>query len=197
MDDNEILQRIKEDDPRIITQLYKQYHREFTGYIRKKYPEFGMADAEDVFSECFHVFFGNIKGGQLNSVSGSIKSYFFKIGWRLAYDEYYRKDRVKGAAVPEPPVIIDEPDWNAQEKKSLFLAQTISSLNDPCKTLLKLFWIEEKSDKEIVELTNYPSTDTVKNQRSRCMKTLKKMFLSKLVTEEMITNSDKMRLLGE
>jgi RNA polymerase sigma factor (sigma-70 family) len=197
MDDNEILQRIKEDDPKIITQLYKQHSNEFIGYIRKRYPEFGVADAEDIFSDCFQILCGNVKGGKLNSITTTIKAYLYRVGLRLAWDEYYRKDRVKGGAVPEPPVPSDEPDWDAQEKKSLFLVQTVGSLNDPCKTLLKLFWFEEKSDKEIVELTNYPSTDTVKNQRSRCMKTLKKVFLSKLVAEEMITNSDKMRLIGE
>jgi len=196
MDDNDILQRIKVDDPRIVTQLYKQYHGEFTGYIRKKYPDFGMAEAEDIFSDCFQVFCGDIKGGQLNSISGTIKSYFYKIGWRLAYDEYHRKGRANGGTIPEPQIPSEE-DWNDKEKQSLMLVQTVGGLTEPCKTLLELFWFKEKSDKEIVELTDYKSADTVKNQRSRCLKTLKSVYLSILVTEDIITDSDKKRLIGE
>jgi len=197
MDDNEILQRIMEDDPRIVTQLYKQHQNEFIGYIRKRYPEFGVADAEDIFSDCFHIFCGNIKGGKLNSISGTIKAYLYRIGRNLAWDEYYRKDRSTGGTPTELQIPPEEPDWNAQEKQSLLINQTVGGLTEPCKTLLELFWFKGKSDREIVELTDYKSTDTVKNQRSRCMKTLKEVFLSKLVAQDMISDSDKRRLIGE
>ena len=84
-----------------------------------------------------------------------------------------------------------------QIKKIRLLDDTVALLTEPCKTLLRLYWYDKKSDKEIVESTDYNSTDTVKNQRSRCMKTLKKVYLTELVNENMITISEKKRLIGE
>ena len=202
MNEDEILQRVKEDDPRVITQLYKQYHQEFTRFIRGKYPKFGMDEAEDIFSDCFQILCGNIKGGKLNAISGTIKAYLFKIGWRLAWDEYHRKDRANGGDVQviKATIGIELPpdtDWNEEEKKTILLTQTVNGLKEPCKSLLSLFWYEGKRDMEIVELTNYQSADTVKNQRSRCMRPLRMVYLTELVNEHIITTDERKRLIGE
>ena len=88
-------------------------------------------------------------------------------------------------------------DWNEEEKKTILLTQTVNGLKEPCKSLLSLFWYEGKRDMEIVELTNYQSADTVKNQRSRCMRTLRMVYLTELVNEHIITTDERKRLIGE
>jgi DNA-directed RNA polymerase specialized sigma24 family protein len=199
MTDIEVLQRIKEEDPRIVTQLYKQYLNEIVSYLQSKFPSFRKPDAEDIFVKSFDIFCGNIKQGKNKNKPGSIKSYIYGICWHLAYDETKRRDRATGkTTVIDIPISGGpDPDFEEIDKKELLLTQTVWQLTDPCKTLLTLFWYKEKSDKEILELTDYKDTDTVKTQRSRCMKALREKYLTELVNENVITISEKKRLMGK
>lgn len=197
MDDKQILQKIREYDHRIITDLYKRYLNEIITFLQKKYPTFTKQDAEDIFHKSFYILCDNIIAGK-NKKDGTVKQYIYSICWHLAYDEYNRGDRVPKNPVPtDPTVPDDEEDPVELDRKSTVLTDVISKLTEPCKTLLILFWYKEKSDKEIVESTDYSSTHTVKNQRSRCMKKLRKLYLTQLVNENMITISDRKRLIGE
>jgi hypothetical protein len=63
--------------------------------------------------------------------------------------------------------------------------------------LLELFWFENKRDIEIMKVTGYSSTNTVKNQRSRCMKTLRKTYLEAAVKEDLISETEKQLLISE
>lgn len=179
MTDQEILQLIKEDNPRIITQVYKKYHDEFIRFVRKAYPRIGIDNAEDAYSDSFQALTRNIKIGKLVTLTCSIKTYIFQIGKYKIIDEINRKRRIEGQDIIEywPTEEINLLDFfendDEKVKKNLLMSDAVSKLTEPCKTLLILFWYEEKSDKEIVETTGYTSTDTVKNQRSRCMKMLR------------------------
>lgn len=214
MTDQDILQLIKEDNNKVITQVYMKYHDEFIRFVRKGYPHFRINYAEDAFSECLHTLYQNVQLGKLVILSCDLKTYLFQIGKNKVVDEIRRERRDSEILVKyksaenkvvykknQKPIqneTIDETEeLEIQNKKVKLLHETIKQLTDPCKRLLNLFWFEMKSDKDIIELTNYKSTDTIKNQRSRCMKTLKDKYLSKCVKENLITISKKKRLLGE
>lgn len=203
MTDQEILQLIKEDNAKVITQVYKKYHDEFIRFVRKGYPQFSTDSAEDAYSECFHALYRNVKLGKLVNLKCELKTYLFQIGKYKVIDEINQKSRSGKNELIQyiPPDEILELDYfeekDIQIKKNRLLDETVALLTDPCKTLLTLFWYKEKSDKEILEMTDYSSTDTVKMQRSRCMKTLKKEYLTKLVSKNLITISEKKRLIGE
>lgn len=202
-EDNEILQRIKDDDSRVITHVYKKYHDEFLRFVRKGFPQFSTESAEDAFNESFHVLYRNVRVGRLTSLSSSLKTYLFQIGKYKVIDEINRSRRTEGREIitfmPTEEILsldlFEEKDLEI--KKIRLLSETVERLLDPCKTLLTLFWYKEKSDKEILELTDYKGTGTVKNQRSRCMKALREKYFKELVKENMITNSEMKRLMGE
>ena len=185
--DIDILQRIKEDDAKVITLLYKQYHDEFIRFVRKGFPGFANEQAEDAYSECFHALYRNVKVGKLVSLTCSFKSYLFQIGKFKVIDEINRKKREQGDEIIEyhPSEELSNLDFFEEKddrvKKTRLVSETVSQLKEPCKTLLTLFWFKEKRDKEIVEMTDYKSTDTVKNQRSRCFQTLKSAVLDRFV----------------
>jgi len=80
--------------------------------------------------------------------------------------------------------------------KTRILNETVGQMKEPCCTLLRLFWYEQKRDAEIVTLTSYSSVDTVKNQRSRCMKQLKENFLNQLVVKKIISSEKQLQLLS-
>ncbi|PZX20132.1 RNA polymerase sigma factor (sigma-70 family) [Breznakibacter xylanolyticus] len=197
MNDQETIQLIRQSNPRVITQLYKQHYSAFIGYMRQSFSDLRTDEVEDIYSESFQVFCGYVNAGKLTDMRCSIKTFIFSIGRNMAIDEMKRKGKIW---LTERIHDIEEPDSDLLpelDKKTMLLNQIVGKLTDPCKTLLTLYWYHEKSDKEIVEQTNYQSTDTVKNQRSRCMKTLKKMYLSELEDAEMITSEERQQLMGE
>jgi RNA polymerase sigma factor (sigma-70 family) len=202
-EDNEILRRIKDDDARVITHVYKKYHDEFLRFVRKGFPQFSIESTEDAFNESFNALYRNVKVGRLKSLSSSLKTYLFQIGKYKVIDEINRCRKTDGSEIitfiPDQEILsldlFEEKDLEI--KKTRLLSETVERLKETCKTLLKLFWYDKKSDKEILELTDYKDTDTVKNQRSRCMKALRKTYLTELVNKKLITNSEMKRLMGE
>jgi RNA polymerase sigma-70 factor (ECF subfamily) len=203
MTDQEILQLIKEDNQKVITLVYKKYHDEFMRFVRKGYPRFDTDSAEDAYSEGIHALYRNIKNGKLVSLSCDLKTYLFQIGKYKVIDELNRVSRTGGNLSIEylPPEEILELDYfeeqDMQIKKTRLLDEIVAMLTDPCKTLLTLFWYDQKRDSEIVALMKYTSTDTVKNQRARCMRTLKREYLTKLVDEKIITSEKRTQLLDK
>lgn len=203
MTDQEILQLIKEDNQKVITLVYKKYHDEFMRFVRKGYPRFDTDSAEDAYSEGIHALYRNIKNGKLVSLSCDLKTYLFQIGKYKVIDELNRVSRAGGNLSIEylPPEEILELDYfeeqDMQIKKTRLLDEIVAMLTDPCKTLLTLFWYDQKRDSEIVALMKYTSTDTVKNQRARCMRTLKREYLTKLVDEKIITSEKRTQLLDK
>lgn len=196
-EDNEIIRRIKEDDQRALINIYKQYHDEFLRYAKKSFPNFHMEKADDIFSDSILALYRNIKTDRIISLTSTLKTYLFQIGKFRIIDEL----RKEGKNIPPKSDAFDleenMEEINEKEKKVNLLWETVEQLTEPCKSLLNLFWYKQKRDNEIAKLLNYSSTDTVKNQRSRCMKNLRKTYLTHMVSEELITNSEMKRLMGE
>jgi RNA polymerase sigma factor (sigma-70 family) len=196
MTDETVLQRIKEDDSRIISKLYVRYHDEFIGFIRKKFTNISGDVVEDIFSDSFHALCRNIKSGRLVNLNCSIKTYLFQIGKYKAIDELKRqKTIVSGEFIDyKPPEELKEFDFiddtDEQVLMKRLLHECVSGLKPPCKVLLELFWFENKRDAEIMNLTGYSSTDTVKNQRSRCMKTLRETYRTAAEKENLISKTE-------
>lgn len=218
-DDNIFLQRIKQGDEKVIGNIYKKYHHDFKVFVKKRYPKLRAEKAEDVYDESIHILTFNVLTGKLISLNDNctLKTYLFKVAKFKIIDII--KAEYLPPSIPTPdddekkiqeflsyekkmPVIIDDGDDDMDEyidtkTKLGILRNIVAKLTQPCEKLLRLYWYDEKSDKEILEMTDYSSTHTIKNQRSRCMKTLKNKYLSKLVDENLITISEKKRLIGE
>ena len=196
-EDNEIIRRIKEDDPRALINVYKQYHDEFLRYAKKNYPNFYMEKADDIFSDSILALYRNIKTGRIISLTSTLKTYLFQIGKFRIIDEL----RKEGKNIPPKSDLFDleenMEDINEKEKKVNLLWETVEQLTEPCKSLLNLFWYKQKRDNQIAELMNYSSAESVKNQRSRCMRALRNTYLNLLVKEELITSTYMKRLMGE
>lgn len=202
MDDNEYLLRIKNNDQKVIGELYKLFRNEFIQFIRSRFYSLDTERIEDAYSEAFHAFYRNVQSEKLEKLTSSMKTYLFQIGLYKAIDEMNRKKKMLGEELidfkPEDELMqLDFFEENDEEViKTRILNETVGQMNEPCCTLLRLFWYEHKRDAEIVTLTHYSSADTVKNQRSRCMKQLKENFLNQLVVKKIISSKKQLQLLS-
>ena len=67
-----------------------------------------------------------------------------------------------------------------QEKENKFdqMNLALQNLGEPCKTLIKDFYIKNLSMKDIQEKFGYTNTDNAKTQKYKCLQRLKKLFFN-------------------
>jgi DNA-directed RNA polymerase specialized sigma24 family protein len=65
----------------------------------------------------------------------------------------------------------DEPDFVGLSETEM-LEKLLSQLDESCQNLIRLKYLEERRDKDIIEekITQYTTVDALKNNRARCMK---------------------------
>ncbi len=56
------------------------------------------------------------------------------------------------------------------------MEQSLNSLGEPCRSLLKAYYLETKSMVEIAGDFGYTNADNAKNQKYKCLMRLKKIF---------------------
>jgi hypothetical protein len=54
--------------------------------------------------------------------------------------------------------------------------QALESLGEPCRSILKDFYLNSQSMENITEKFGYTNADNAKNQKYKCLKRLKKTF---------------------
>lgn len=75
--------------------------------------------------------------------------------------------------------LFDMQNIYAHEEQLDKLHRALNQLGSPCNELLRAFYIEEKSMKELAIKFDYTSADNAKTQKHKCLKRLKKIYLKK------------------
>lgn len=171
-----LLERIRNEDDELVKEIYLQYRREFQLWMSKN---FGLPEGEsdEYYHESFLAFINNTKSGKLTELTSSLKTYLFSIG-KNKYMENRRKAarseefKVSAAEVPE--------ESTYDENLVLMMEKGLSDLGSNCRRLLKLFYYQKKSMKEIMSLMEYKNTGSAKNQKYKCLKRLQEIIKDKL-----------------
>jgi RNA polymerase sigma-70 factor (ECF subfamily) len=202
MNDNDYLPRIKNNDTKVIGELYKLYRDDFVRFIKSRFFTLDSERIEDAYAEAFHALYRNVQNGKLVKLTGTLKTYLFQIGLYKAIDEINRKKKLRGEELIDykPTEEMLQLDYFEEDDEEIIkireLNETVGQMKEPCSTLLRLFWFERKRDSEILPLTSFASVDVVKVKRSRCMKKLKEDYLQKLVRLNIISEEKQLQLLA-
>ncbi len=65
-----------------------------------------------------------------------------------------------------------------KEEQLKKLHQALALLGSPCKELLEEYYIKERNMKELAQQFNYTNANNAKTQKHKCLKRLKKIFLT-------------------
>ncbi len=60
----------------------------------------------------------------------------------------------------------------------------LSSLGEPCKSLLEAYYLQKRSMTEIAATFGYTNADNAKSQKYKCLMRLKKFFFDQYKTTE-------------
>ena len=177
--DTEQIEYLKSDDRLKIKSLYDMYRDSFMNFGRTYGA--GQDLLSDVYQEAFLALRKRAIQGKLDHVKGDLKSYLYGIGKFMLIDELKKESRT--VRMDHPLRIVEEDveeitvETSAElteEQKLLY--QFFQKLGKKCQRVLTLFYYRGLTIEEIVAQTAYGNANTVKAQKSRCLRSLKQMI---------------------
>ncbi|MCB0466386.1 MAG: sigma-70 family RNA polymerase sigma factor [Aequorivita sp.] len=172
---NETVVLIKQNDATTLKILYKTNFAKVKRYVLKNSGD--EQQAKDVYQEAFVAMWRNIKDDKFSSESETaINGYLFQIA-KYKWLDYVRSVKYKNTTFINREIEYDEPDTDENEiqnKKIKLIMDSINQLGERCQLLLKLFYFERKSFKEIAEIMAMDEA-SARNAKYRCQEQLKKM----------------------
>jgi RNA polymerase sigma factor (sigma-70 family) len=168
----------------IVRFLYEQCQRSVTRMVtRNKGTE---ADADDLFQEVIVVFLQNTWDGKFQLRQNTrVTTYIYEIAhlmWlkelrkRAARDK--RNDRYTQQQTDEQPDA-PSPEAELMNEEEVRSARAIfERLGDMCQDLLKAFYFDKKSMKQIAEEFGLGTEDNAKTKKYRCVLALRKLMTS-------------------
>ena len=153
---------------------------------------------DDVYQEACIILMENIKAGKLDTESEmNLSGYLYVICKRVAL-RYAAKKRpfriVEKPASKDEVVIKDEgeeqesesAEWLEMEEEEAmrFLDRVLDSIPPTCKSILKRFYWDKMSMKDIATLTGLKNEDTAKSTKKRCMDKFRSIAKAMLEDDE-------------
>lgn len=178
--DQDIIQGIVDGDNRTISRIYKLY---YPAIARMIINNSGSEDeAKDIFQESVMVLYNKVtqKKFELNS---KLSTFLYAVSRRLWLKQLTRHGSVaSNSDISDYEDILHvEDDLERHQENELKFDQmnlALQELGEPCKTLIKDFYIKNLSMKEIQEKFGYTNTDNAKTQKYKCLQRLKKLFFN-------------------
>lgn len=175
----------KPDDTAEISRLYLMYKEPFIAFVISHF-EYNRDLAEDIYQESFISLYLNLKQGRVKQFTTSCKTYLFQIGkFKILNQLRQNKNRQTVGLYDD---YCDNMDYQSEEQKirDEIVCNEAFSMQEPCCTVLSLYYWEGKDMNEIAKAMNYKSEQVAKNRKSLCMKKLKTILAIRFKSEELI-----------
>ncbi len=165
------LNMLKSENSRAIQHLYSKCNKQIS-HLAKSY-KLSNEDTEELICDCMVLFIQKLQSNEYSYQGWDPISYVIEIA-KFKSRNYYRRsikhspaeltqmessipDQIHGGSIPEVEI-------------EIFL----SKLDENCQKLIRLKYLDELRDKDIIDLklTQYSNINSLKNHRSKCMKKL-------------------------
>ena len=159
---------------------------------------------DDVYQEACIILMENIKAGKLDTESEmNLPGYLYVICKRVAlsYAAKKRPFRIVEKPTSKDEVVIKEEgeeqesesaEWmemEEEEEAMRFLDRVLDSIPPTCKSILKRFYWDKMSMKDIATLTGLKNEDTAKSTKKRCMDKFRSIAKAMLEDDEKAENA--------
>lgn len=169
---------IKQGDNSVLETIYLENRNAFLNFGLKYTLD---KDAIlDIYQDAIVAFNDNIVNGKVTSLNSSIKTYLFSIGKYMIYKKLKKQNNSHHLPLDDERLedyisLINTVNSN-NEKMYELIEQAIEQLGKQCQTVLKLYYYKGQTLEDIQKLLNYGNYNTIKSQKSRCLKTLRNLI---------------------
>lgn len=169
----------------IVHRNFEEIKQPFVNFLRKNF-KIGYDDIMDIYVNVWIDVRDNIRNGRTGRVR-SWRSYIFNLGWKQACkfatrkkqipsfdDENFDREEFEREYLKEREAeisIYDDPQLKA------VLGAELSYIPDPCNKILKMYYFDKFSMKEIADSMNYSDARSANVIRNRCRDKIKERVL--------------------
>ncbi len=174
--EQQLLEGLALDNRKAIETIYKQHYNMVQALILNNsgYPD----DARDIFQEAMIVLYEKVKSGSFE-LNCQLKTYLYSVCRRLWLKRLGQMQRSFSEVENLQDTVPVEEELERHEQRNRdfqVMEQSLNSLGEPCRSLLKAYYLEMKSMVEIACEFGYTNADNAKNQKYKCLMRLKKIF---------------------
>jgi RNA polymerase sigma factor (sigma-70 family) len=179
--EQQLLAALAAGDRAATEQIYQQHYHIINGWLVKNGGS--PADAADLFQEAMVVLFGKAQDSGFR-LTCSIGTYLFAISKHLWYKKLQQQSRdplVRLAGEDDDIGVAYEDDVKVHHEREVHYQQlnnALDQLGEPCRSLLKAYYNDDKSMQEIAADFGYTNPENAKNQKYKCLTRLRKIFYS-------------------
>lgn len=175
--DLEFIEGLKHNNDVVLRALYKKYYNIVLKYVVNNS---GTSEAAaDIYQETIIVLYETAQkpGFSLNC---QLQTFIFSIAKRLWLKQLRNHGQIARFKDDEEEDVVDVSEEMTEHlKKEADIERmntSMENLGEPCKTLLKDFYVSKLSMDEISEKFGYTNADNAKTQKYKCLQRLKRYF---------------------
>jgi len=180
---SEIVTAIKANDDRVLQSLYTENYHKVEVLVLKNNGT--KEQAKDIYQEVFLAVWKNIKLDKFTPQSkNSLAGYLYTIA-KNKWMDYLRskeyKKTINSSQINDFQIFefTAETDINNHKEEQLKeIMNAFKSLEKPCKSLLRKFYFDKKTMKEIASELQLDAAST-RNKKYRCMQKLRELAVKK------------------
>lgn len=182
--EHQLLEGIANNDRKITEQVYRDNYKQVQAWVQGRGGT--VDDGDDVFQEAMTVLFQKSQNEEFR-LSCKIGTYLVAVSKYIWYKKLELQNRrpdflpFDSGDEEAKDTHVYEDDIKTQEEREGHFDQlniAMNALGEPCNSLLKAFYNEQKSMQEIAGLFGYTNPDNAKTQKYKCLARLKKLFYS-------------------
>ncbi|MFM1744569.1 MAG: hypothetical protein RLZZ630_506 [Bacteroidota bacterium] len=178
VDQDELIIALRSGDEQALRQVYRAHYTMVVNMVTNNAGS--LQEAKDVYQETIIVFYENIRreGFELNC---RLKTYLYSVARRIWLKQLERKKKFNGRIEDSDEFVeLGMEEESRREEQFAAMHVALESLGEPCRSILKDFYLNKQSMEEITLKFGYTNTDNTKNQKYKCLKRLKKLFFDAL-----------------
>lgn len=173
-----LLQGLARNETKAVETIYRENYNTIQALIINNN---GSADdAKDIFQEAMIVLYEKVRSGTFE-LNCQIKTYVYSVSRRLWLKRLQQLNRYSAPVENLESLVPVEDEIEAHEQRNLefdMMNRAISSLGEPCKSLLEAYYLQKRNMQDIAASFGYTNADNAKNQKYKCLMRLKKIFFS-------------------
>ena len=174
--DTRILDSIRRGNEEGLVTLFRSCRRQVTAHVLRNSGT--TDDAEDILQEAVVVLWERVRTGTFE-YAARLETFVFATAKNLWLRRLARKKR-EVPGLPSNNHAVDESasslDLLIDSEEAALVHEALERLGEPCKTLLLLYYWEERTMSEIAVELGFANADTAKSKKYQCKKALEKVL---------------------
>lgn len=173
-----IISLVKAGDISVLANIYKENRTGFLIFAKK----YNLPDEDliDIYQDAIIALRDNIVMGKVVNLESSIKTYLFSVGKYMIYKKI-KEHHTNKTFQEDIYSVYNHIDYfeyhkDIDNRNQQLVTNCFVKLGEKCQQILKLFYYDGLTLKEIQDYLNYDNYNVIKSQKSRCLRTLKEII---------------------